>query len=159
MPDMSPEIAAAIGRIPSGCSILTVRTDDERSAMLVSWVQQASFTPPVVSVAVNADRPVRRLIEEARGFVLNLLGTSPAAMFRHFGRGFEPGDDAFAGIPIEEVEFGVSIADQIAWLSCKLSGSQTIGDHVVYFGEVVAASADAALPAPYVHVRRSGGSY
>jgi len=159
MPDMNPDVAKAIGRIPSGCSILTVRTDDDRTGMLASWVQQAAFTPPVISVAVHEDRPIRGLIDRARGFALNLLGESPGAMFQHFGKGFAPGEEAFAGLRTRDVEFGVEIPDRIARLSCKLVASQKAGDHVVYFGEVVSASADESPPAPYVHIRKSGASY
>lgn len=159
MPDMSPEIARAVGRIPSGCSILTVRTDDDRTGMLASWVQQAAFEPPVVCVAVKRGRPISALIESARGFVLNLLGENPGPMFKHFGKGFAPGEEAFAGLETADVEFGVAIPDRIAVLSCKLIARQAVGDHEVFFGEVIEADAEESLPAPYVHIRKSGASY
>lgn len=159
MTDTNNDIARAIGRIPSGCSILTVRTDDDRTGMLASWVQQAAFSPPIVSVAVHEDRPVRGLIDQARGFVLNLLGETPGPMFKHFGKGFAPGDEAFEGLATSDVEFGVAIPDRIACLSCKLVATQKVGDHFVYFGEVISASADESLPSPYVHIRKSGASY
>ncbi|MCA9255956.1 MAG: flavin reductase [Phycisphaerales bacterium] len=159
MADMSPEIARAISRIPSGCSILTVRTDADRTGMLASWVQQVAFEPPAVCVAVKSGRPILDLIAEAGGFALNLLGENPGPMFKHFGRGFAPGEAAFAGLAATDVTFGVAIPDRIAALSCKLMDRRTIGDHEVLFGEVVEARVDEAPPAPYVHIRKSGASY
>lgn len=159
MSQMSPEIATAIGRIPSGCSILTVRTDTDRTGMLASWVQQAAFEPPIVSVAVKAGRPIADLIDKARGFTLNLLGENPGPMFKQFGKGFAPGEDAFAGLKTTDVEFGVAIPDQIAVLSCKLVARQKVGDHDVLFGEIVQATAVDSLPPPYVHIRKSGANY
>lgn len=159
MPDMPPQIAMALGRIPSGCSILTARTDGDRTGMLASWVQQAAFEPPIVSVAVKAGRPIGKLIENARGFALNLLGENPGPMFKHFGRGFAPGEEAFAGLATTDVEFGVAIPDRIAVLSCKLVARQKVGDHEVVFGEVVEADVNESLPAPYIHIRKSGAGY
>ncbi|MCB9854016.1 MAG: flavin reductase family protein [Phycisphaerales bacterium] len=156
---MSPEIARAIGRIPGGCSILTVRSGADRTGMLVSWVQQAAFEPPTVSVAVKSGRPIADLIDKARGFTLNLLGENPGPMFKHFGKGFAPGEEAFAGLETTDVEFGVAIPDRIAVLSCKLVARQKVGDHDVLFGEVVEAAADESLPPPYVHIRKSGANY
>ena len=156
---MSPEIANAVGRIPSGCSILTARTDADRTGMLASWVQQAAFEPPIVSVAVKTGRPIADLIDKAGGFALNLLGENPGPMFKHFGKGFAPGEQAFAGLDTTDVEFGVAIPDRIAVLSCKLMARQTVGDHEVLFGEVIEANAETSLPAPYVHIRKSGASY
>ncbi len=159
MPDMSPDAAKAISRIPSGCSILTARTQTDRTGMLASWVQQAAFEPPIVSVAVKAGRPISDIIQTAGGFALNLLGENPGPMFKHFGKGFAPGEEAFADLDTNDVEFGIAIPDRIALLSCKLVATQKVGDHDVHFGEVVRANVDEALPTPYVHIRKSGSSY
>jgi hypothetical protein len=58
--------ARALGRIPSGLFILTARFEDQSTGMLASWVQQVSFDPPLVSVAVKKGR-----------FVANWLVTNP----------------------------------------------------------------------------------
>ncbi|HWL94580.1 MAG TPA: flavin reductase family protein [Phycisphaerae bacterium] len=152
------EIARVIGRIPSGCSILTVRTAGKRTGMLASWVQQAAFEPPMVSVAVKRDRPIEKFIDEAGGFVLNLLGENPTQMFKHFGKGFSPEEDAFGGMSVREVPYGVVIPDQIAWLSARVRAKNESGDHWIYLGEVTEAGGDGGLQ-PYVHLRKNGLSY
>src|SRR5262249_14596361 len=40
--DEQMQLAAALGRVPSGLAILTIRNGDQETGMLVSWVQQCS---------------------------------------------------------------------------------------------------------------------
>lgn len=155
---MREQVGRALGRIPSGCAIVTARAGGRRTGMLASWVQQASFEPPMVSVAIKKGRPVAGLIEASKEFVLNVLGENPTAMFKHFGKGFEPEQDAFAGLAAREVACGVEIPDQVARLSVHVRGQCEAGDHVVYVGEVVEAKAGEMRP-PHVHVRKSGWMY
>ena len=51
-------IGKALGRVPSGVYILTTHHEGQPLAMMASWVQQASFEPPTVGVAVAKDRPL-----------------------------------------------------------------------------------------------------
>ena len=49
-------LAAVLGRIPSGIFIVTLRHNGQETGMLSSWVMQAGFEPPMVTVAVNRSR-------------------------------------------------------------------------------------------------------
>jgi len=151
-------IGTALGRIPSGCAILTVAHREQRTGMLVSWVQQAAFEPPCVTVCVRDGRPALRLIEGAGQFLLNVMGEDPTALFKHFGKGFSLEEDAFAGLTTEDTEFGPKLLGCIAHLACKTRDAVQAGDHRVYVAEVVAAEADASTK-PYVHTRKSGMNY
>ncbi len=94
-----PEIVARVlGKLPSGCSILTAAHTGRSTGMLTSWLQQASFQPLLLTVAIKPGRPMPDLIEKSQRFVVNLLGQNPDAFFRHFGRGFAPGEPAFEGL-------------------------------------------------------------
>jgi flavin reductase (DIM6/NTAB) family NADH-FMN oxidoreductase RutF len=79
-------------------------------------------------------------------------------MFKHFARGFSLEDDAFAGLEAKDIDGGVVIDEQVAWLSARVVGRHEAGDHWIYLGQVVAAGCDELRP-PYVHVRRNGFSY
>jgi flavin reductase (DIM6/NTAB) family NADH-FMN oxidoreductase RutF len=151
-------VSKAIGRIPSGCSILTARAGGRRTGMLASWVQQAGFDPPTLSVAVKKGRPIERLIDDSRTFILNVLGENPLPMFKHFGRGFSPEDDAFAGIGATDVTDGVVIEDRVGWISAKVREKVDAGDHWLYIGEVIDADCQADAN-PYVHLRKNGLNY
>ena len=151
-------VGKALGRIPSGCSIITARSASGRTGMLASWVQQCSFEPLMITTAVNKDRPIQTLIDESGTFVVNLLGEDPSAMFKHFGKGFSLEEDAFAGLDVRDVDEGVVIGDQIAWLAVRVCGRHDGGDHWVFIAEVVDAGMDSVKP-PYVHLRKTGLSY
>lgn len=151
-------IAAAIGRIPSGCSILTAQHDGRSTGVLVSWVQQAAFDPPMITVCLKRDRPAAALVEGSGRFVLNLISDDPTSMFKHFGKGFGPDDDAFAGLDTEASTFGPVIPACIGHLGCRVVKRVEAGDHDLYLGEVIAADG-AAEAKPYVHLRKNGLSY
>lgn len=158
MDDSQKSIAAAIGRIPSGCAILTVEHEGHSTGLLVSWVQQAAFEPLSITVAVKRGRPAGSLIGGAGGFLLNLIGEDPSAMFKHFAKGFAPGEDAFVGLEIEPTEFGPLIPACVAFLGCRVNRTVAVGDHDLYVAEVVAAGVQDAAKA-YTHVRKTGLAY
>src|SRR5262245_39317096 len=152
------QIGKALGRVPSGCAILTSVSQHARMGMLASWVQQAGFDPPAISVAVKKGRPIEPIIDQSGRFTVNVIGEDPAPMFRQFGKGFATGEDAFAGVRTKEVEGGVMLEDAVAVLSCRVAGKHDTGDHWLYVGHIVNAMAlDGAKP--YVHLRKNGLNY
>jgi flavin reductase (DIM6/NTAB) family NADH-FMN oxidoreductase RutF len=152
------QIGAAIARIPSGCFVLTAAHEGRSTGVLVSWVQQASFDPPAVSVCLKHGRPVIPLIEASGRFLLNVLSTDATALFRHFGRGFGPEDDPFAGLTIEPTEFGPLLRACVAHLGCRVIQKVPVGDHDLYVGEVILASVSSDQPS-YTHMRKNGMNY
>src|SRR5947209_16312513 len=106
MSDSDPRnlMLAALGRIPSGLFILTIRHGDAETGMLVSWVQQCSFAPPLVSLAVQRGRDILTWLPDGTPFTLNILDASQTDMIVHFGRGFALGQPAFADLDIEHSE-------------------------------------------------------
>lgn len=151
-------LGEAMGRIPSGCSILTAVHGGKSNGVLVSWVQQASFEPLMLTVCVKEERPAAALINDSGKFLLNVIGTDPSAMFKHFGSGYSLDEDAFAGLVTRDTEYGPALADAIACLGCRVEGKASAGDHDIYIAEVVAACADRTQD-PYVHIRKSGLTY
>lgn len=156
--DSKDQIARAVGRIPSGVFILTARCGERRMGMLASWVQQAGLNPLAVSVAVHKGRPIEPLIDESWHFVLNQIGTDPKPLFRHFGRGFEPNQDAFAGLNVTNTPAGVLLADCPSAISCRVHAKYEACDHCIYVGEVIDAVCQEDFE-PYVHLRKNGSSY
>lgn len=152
------EIAAAIARIPSGCSILTVAHDGVRTGVLVSWVQQAAFEPLCITVCLKRGRPAGPLIDGAGRFLLNVVGEDPTALFKHFGKGFTLQEDAFAGLALELTDFGPLLTDCHAQLGCRVLQKVPVGDHDLYVAEVTAARLAQPFK-PYVHLRKTAAYY
>ncbi len=156
--DIREWIAQPLGAIPSGCFILTARDAGRSTGMLASWIQQASFEPPTVTVAVKRGRPIEALIEASGHFVLNHVAENPTAMFKHFGKGFAPDEPAFAGLTTRDAPAGVVIEECLAHLACRVIGRADAGDHRVYVGQVI-EGATHADGKPYVHLRNNGFKY
>jgi flavin reductase (DIM6/NTAB) family NADH-FMN oxidoreductase RutF len=150
----------ALGRIPSGLFVVTVRKAGAVSAFLGSWVQQAGFDPPMISMAVKTGRPAQALLDEGATFAVNVIPAGPTPLLKHFVKGFAPGEDPYAGIAVERGTTGVEVLPgALAVLECKVKGSVDAGDHVVYLGEVCAARMRDGGGEPAVHLRRNGFGY
>jgi len=156
--DFTKQVALALGQIPSGCFVLTASHGSKATGILASWVQQASFSPPIVTVAVKHGRPIQELIEASGHFVLNHISENPLSMFRHFGRGFRPDEPAFDGLSIQNDSAGIVLQDCLGHMSCRVIKSVDAGDHRVYLGEVIGASYP-GQGRPYVHLRSNGLQY
>lgn len=156
--EQTTNIGTAMGRIPSGVSILTADHEGDSTGMLASWVQQASMEPLMVTVAVKTGRHINDLITNSGHFVLNIVGENATPMFKHFGKGFEPGTDAFIGLNIERSDAGVRLADAIATIDCRVVESVTAGDHTVHIAEAIDGRGDASVT-PFVHIRKTALGY
>lgn len=152
-------LAEALGRIPSGLFVLTARHGDLDTGMLASWVQQCSFDPPQVSVAVRKGRPVLDWLADGAAFVVNIIPEGGKALVAHFGKGFEPGEPAFEGLDVRRSgETPPVLAASHAYLSCRVAGRCDAGDHVLVVGRVVAGEV-LHHGGPLTHVRRNGLKY
>jgi flavin reductase (DIM6/NTAB) family NADH-FMN oxidoreductase RutF len=149
-----------LGRIPSGIFVLTVGTGARATGMLSSWVMQAGFDPPMVSVAVKLGRPACDRMSEGQPFVLNVVGQSQTSLMKHFSKGFEPGEPAFEGLDITHCARGVPILKAaIGHLECEPISHIDSGDHRVFLAKVVRGKLRDADAKPRVHIRTSGAKY
>lgn len=149
----------ALGKVPSGLFIVTAGSGEQATGFLASWVQQAGFEPPAVSVAIRKERPVLQAIEQGSGFAISLVSEGQIHLVRHFANGFAPGEPAFQGLATDLGPSGIPhLAAAMGWLDCRLMGRLEVGDHVVIVGEVIAGDAEAELR-PFVHIRKSGFGY
>ena len=154
-PDTAPGIAAALGRIPSGLFVVAWRDEAADRCMLASWVMQAGFAPPQVSVAIALERDLLAAVDAGRPFAISVLADSQRSLLARFGK---PSADAFAGLDIQRTASGVAaLADAAAWLECRVTARAAGGDHVIVLAEVTAAGGSGAEPA--IHVRKNGLRY
>jgi flavin reductase (DIM6/NTAB) family NADH-FMN oxidoreductase RutF len=152
-------LAAALGRVPSGLFILTASRDGAETGLLVSWVQQCSFTPPRVSIALQRGRPIGDWLTEGAVFVLNVLDDTQTDMIVHFGKGFDPGEQAFAELEVDRTAGAAPVlSEALAFLECRVIARCPGGDHDLLIGEVQAGRL-LGEGHPMVHVRKSGMHY
>jgi flavin reductase (DIM6/NTAB) family NADH-FMN oxidoreductase RutF len=163
MPEPTEQIGPVLGSVPSGLFILTVRSEQgEETGMLASWVQQAGFSPPALTVAVNKQRWLDDWLREGTAVVVNLVGENQKQFLGHFGKGFEPGDPAFQGLAVERTPAGVPLlSEAVGCMEGRLAGSLDAGDHTIYLVQLTTAGQGTGWGAekPYVHIRRNGLGY
>ncbi len=153
------QLGGALGRIPSGLFVVTVRRGDAETGMLASWIQQCSFNPPQITVAVNAEREILGWLEPGCRFTVNILDASQTDMIVHFGRGFAPGQPAFEGLDIERpTDSGPVLAEALAYLECEVVKRHQAGDHVMLVA-LIQSGRVLSDGQPMVHVRKSGFHY
>jgi flavin reductase (DIM6/NTAB) family NADH-FMN oxidoreductase RutF len=153
-------LAPALGRIPSGLYILTVDFGGKTTGMLASWVQQAGFEPPMVTVAIRRDRHVADWVAAAGRFALSQLAVGSKALIRHFGRGFPPEADAFAGLELRhDARGGPVLAGAMAYLDAEVAGELAGGDHRIFLARIIAGALLQTEAEPLCHVRANGFHY
>lgn len=156
-----PHVAASLGRIPSGLFVITWRAGEADRVMLASWVMQAGFEPPLVSLAIGTSRDLLAAVRGGASFVVNVLAESQRSLLARFGKPIADGDDPFAGLAVERTTGGVAtLTDAPAWLACHMVGETSVAgaDHVVVLARVDAARGTPDTP-PLVHLRRNGFKY
>lgn len=153
-------VGEAIGKIASGVAVLTAADDQKRTGVLVSWVQQVSFEPPMIMVAVKKGRPVESLIAAGKRFAVCVLSEDDNDLMRHFSRGYELDEDAFRGLKVATASTGAPVVTEaMAYMDCKLTATSTAGDHNLYIGQVVDGKVTDPARRPMVHIRKTGLSY
>jgi flavin reductase (DIM6/NTAB) family NADH-FMN oxidoreductase RutF len=132
-------IGKALGRVPSGVFILSAKHNDESAAMMASWVQQASFQPPTVSIAIAKGRPISELIRASRRLALSIVPQGDKTLMKRYAKA-KPLDDPFAGVNTQPAPSGVPIlADALAFLDCELIQIADFGgDHDLFLAKITA---------------------
>ena len=156
----TPPLGLALGKVPSGLYILTARHEGRATGMLASWVMQAGFNPPAVSVAIGVGRFVADWVASSGKFTLNQVPAGGKSFLKHFGRGFGPDDEAFEGLTLLDVDAaGPVIGGALGYLDVEVVGETKSGDHRIFVGNVVRGGVLEAAAEPFVHVRTNGMHY
>ena len=158
---LDADLQKALGRISSGLYIITATKGDVQSAMLASWITQASFEPLGFTVAVAKDRAIESLMQVGDTFVLNILEEgNHLPLMKHFLKRFPPGADRFAGVRTRPAQNKSPIlADSLAYLECEVVSRMDLSDHWLVYctvGEGKVAKDEAQTA---VHHRKVGNYY
>ncbi|BEV35323.1 diflavin flavoprotein [Synechococcus sp. M16CYN] len=166
MKNLDGDLDKALGRISSGLYVVTASQGSEgslrRSAMVASWVSQASFHPPGITVAVAKDRAIEALMQVGDYFVLNVLRkNNHQPLLRHFLKRFPPGADRFAGVALLDgmAEGGPVLSDALAFLDCCVEQRMEGPDHWIVYATVKQGNVADVNGNTAVHHRKVGNHY
>jgi flavorubredoxin/flavin reductase (DIM6/NTAB) family NADH-FMN oxidoreductase RutF len=151
----------ALGRISNGLYIITATKGDIQSAMVASWVTQASLTPLGIAIAVAKDRAIESLMQVGDRFVLNVLAEGNYQhLIRHFLKRFPPGADRFEDIPTVPANNGSPIlAESLAYIECEVSSRLECSDHWIVYSTVQGGRVAKLDVLTAVHHRKVGNHY
>ena len=151
----------AVGRIVGSLAIVTTTREEVSSAMLASWISQATFNPPGFTVAVAKERAVESLMFPGCVFVLNILPEGNyLGLMKHFLKPFGPGEDRFSGVDTDTAENGCPILKGAsAYLECIVASRMECGDHWVVYATVKQGNVLDAGVKTAVHHRKTGTRY
>lgn len=157
------KLTPVLGRVPSGVFILVAGDGNGRTTgLLASWIQQASFEPPQVTVAVNKSRYLVDWLKKGSPVTINQVAKGDSTLFKHFGKGFDPDVEAFVGLDCTTGTSGLPMLKAaMTSMEGEITGRMDSGDHVVFLITLTNAVAhcDVAQFEPFVHLRKNGFSY
>ncbi len=149
---MKKEIPLSIANrlINSGPVILvTVHYEEKSNIITLAWQTPVSHTPPLVAISVGKTRYSHAMIEKSGEFVVNIPTHELLSVVDYCGSVSGRNVDKFKEMaltpqPAKEVVAPL-IGECIGHLECKLSSSAPAGDHTVFVGKIVSASAEESL--------------
>lgn len=170
----SDRTSQAVGRVTGALCVLTAQLDaaptsanqtanqnaGQNIGLLTSWVSQAAFSPPAITLSVPKDGFPETLGEPGASFVLNVLAQGSTVLQRHFQKAPQPGRDRFAGIEAGSAANGHPfLKEALAYLECQVKERMECGDHWLLYaitptGTVLESSGITAL-----NHRKSGDQY
>jgi flavin reductase (DIM6/NTAB) family NADH-FMN oxidoreductase RutF len=123
---------------PSGVSLVTSASREERHGMTVSSFTSVSLTPPLILVCLETVTATRQFIAHTRSFAVSFLTQEQQEISDRFaGRG-PAVNDRFEGLDLHLTGLGHPVpACALAFVDCKVVDEVLAGTHTIYVAEVV----------------------
>jgi flavorubredoxin/flavin reductase (DIM6/NTAB) family NADH-FMN oxidoreductase RutF len=152
-------VEQAVGRIVGSLCVVTATQGEVKTGMLASWVTQASFSPPGLTIAVAKERAMENMTHTGNEFVVNILAEG-REIRKHFMKVYAPGQDRFAGLEIEEASNGgVILSGALAYLECSVQSRIEAGDHWLVYATVNDGKVLNQDAVTAIHHRKSASYY
>ncbi len=155
----------ALGRVVGSLCILTALKGNEENqlsgAMVASWVSQASFSPPGITIAVAKERAVENLLHTGDSFALNILEqNNHQGILTQFLQSFKPGENRFADLEIKLSPGNQPLLNEaLAWLEGTVNQRMECGDHWLIYAEIKYGKVIKKDGVTAVHHRKTGANY
>lgn len=149
----------ALGRVVGSLCVVSAKQGEVATGVLTSWVSQATFNPPGITIAIAKERADGTLDHMGDRFVLNILKEG-RNLRRHFMKPAAPGEDRFAEVETEIAANGCLILkDALAYLECTVQNRMECGDHWLLYAVVESGKVLEQKGVTAVYHRKSGSYY
>jgi flavorubredoxin/flavin reductase (DIM6/NTAB) family NADH-FMN oxidoreductase RutF len=154
-------VEQAVGRIVGSICVVTAKLGEVSTGMMGSWISQATFNPPGITVAIAKERAVESLMYPGGKFVLNILPEGHQQEYiKHFRKSFAPGEDRFANFSTKVADNGcIILSESSAYLECSVNKRMECGDHWVVYATVDNGKLLKADAVTAIHHRKAGNHY
>ena len=124
--------------VPTGISVVTVRSGDKINGMTAAWVTQVSFKPAMIAVSIAPQRYTHGLIKESGYFCINALPVESKNLAKHFGLKSGLKTDKFKGMRYTNALKGSPVLESAyAYLECEVVHAYEAGDHTLFIGTII----------------------
>lgn len=155
----SDRTSQAVGRVTGSLSVLTAKQGDTNLGLLTSWVSQAGFSPPAVTIAIPKHGEAETVAHSGEPLVLNILKEG-RNLRRHFLKSHAPGEDVFADVATETASNGCLIlTDALAYIEATVQNRMDCGDHWLLYALVDRGKVLEPTGVTAVNHRKSGNQY
>jgi len=140
-----------------GVYILSSVNEGEYCVSTITWVSQASFEPPMISVCIKRNSASYEIVKKRGEFILHLLGDNQKELASTF---FKP--TIFENEKLNGQEFSLAnnlplLKDIPAYIQCKVVEILENGDHPLFLAEVVDAKIN--NDSDPLELRKTGWTY
>ena len=139
------EIRNVLGHFATGVTVITTKdTTGKPFGLTVNSFTSLSLTPPLVIVCVDKTVDCYSCFDESKVFAVNVLNEDQEELSRRFAT---KGIEKFEGIQWRMGENGSPLLDGvIGAIECKVTHSYEGGDHTIFLGEILSATAKGDRP-------------
>jgi len=126
----------ALCMLTYGVYVLTATSNDEICAATVTWVSQASFEPPMVSVCIKRESNTFNVVRKSNRFILHLLSKKQKDFAASFFKATKCSDGLINGQSFEMIDDLPILDSPPAYLVCDVLDVNERGDHPLFLAEV-----------------------
>ncbi|WP_175011110.1 flavin reductase family protein [Burkholderia lata] len=143
------ELRAAFGCYPTGVTIVTCRCPDTDHfiGVTANSFTSVSLDPPIVSWNLGSNAHSRSAFSNAREFAIHVLSAQQQELARRFAT---RGASKFEGVLLDS-ETPPLFNQFLVRYVCRKIQQISVGDHEVFFGEVVRLDTTAQAPLMFVN--------
>jgi flavin reductase (DIM6/NTAB) family NADH-FMN oxidoreductase RutF len=149
----------AMGRVIGSLCVATLQRGETKAAIMTSWVSQATFNPPGITISIAKDVAENLLDHSGDQFVLNVLREGKN-LRRHFQKVTAAGTDPFTEVEIQTSRNGNPVLKEaLSYLECTVQNRMDCGDHWLIYAVVNTGAVMETTGVTAVLHRKSGNAY
>lgn len=139
---------AAMAKMASGVTVITMRCDEEDHGFTATSFTSLSLSPMLVLVCVLSSHRNHDYLLRAGHYAVSFLGAADEALGQRFASSRTA--DRFSDLALLRAVTGAAILPgAVAWVDCKIRDVFPGGDHTIFVGEVLSGAANEGAPLLY----------